>query len=226
MATEQTELQPEEKVKKQASSRQIAMIVGAAVLLLIVFWFVFLKGGGEDDATLSTPPEPTLTEVPGNGDGNGGNGKGDKPGDNGPVETTEVFASRDPFKPLLSVGDTAGGTGETPTDPTTGTPTDTPTDGTTIIDPTAPPTTDPGTGGTPPDTGGENVEGHTVELIGINGSGSDATAQIQVDDTIYEVKDGETFAENFKLLSTSNECATVLYGDDQFTVCEGEEILK
>lgn len=225
MATEQTELQPEEKVKKQASSRQIAMIVGAAVLLLIVFWFVFLKGGGEDDATLSTPPEPTLTEIPGDGEGNGGKG-GNKPGDNGPVETTEVFASRDPFKPLLSVGDTAGGTGETPTDPTTGTPTDTPTDGTTIIDPTAPPTTDPGTGGTPPDTGGENVEGHTVELIGINGSGSDATAQIQVDDTIYEVKDGETFAENFKLLSTSNECATVLYGDDQFTVCEGEEILK
>ena len=227
MATEETELQPEEKTKKQASGRQIAIIVGAAVLLLIVFWFVFLRGGGDDEATLSTPPEPTLTELPGNGNGKGGNG-GNKPGDNGPVETTEVFASRDPFKPLLSVGDT-GGSADTPTDttgdPTTDTPTDTPTDGTTIIDPTAPPTTDPGTDGTP-DGGGENVEGHTVELIGISGNGSNATAQIQVDDTIYTVEEGESFAENFKLLSTSNECATVLYRDDQFTVCEGEEILK
>ncbi|HYN37205.1 MAG TPA: hypothetical protein VEV82_09555, partial [Actinomycetota bacterium] len=121
MATEQTELQPEEKVKKQASSRQIAMIVGAAVLLLIIFWFLFLRGGGGTEETLSTPPEPTLTELPGGGNGNAGNAGngGNKPGDNGPVETTEVFASRDPFKPLLSSGGTDPGTSDTPTDTTT-----------------------------------------------------------------------------------------------------------
>lgn len=220
----------EEDTKKEASRRQIAMIVGVAVLLLVLFWFLFLRGGGEDaptDQTLPAPPAPTVTDIPGpEGDGEGG--KGDKPGD-GPVETTEVFASRDPFKPLL----TTGGSGETTDD--TGEITDTTDTGDASTD-----TDDTGTiedpGGTTDDPdpdgdgngsdGDQNVEGHTVQLIGINGSGDDATAQIQVDDTIYTVQEGETFADNFELLSTSGECATVLFGDDQFTVCEGEEILK
>ena len=204
------------------------MVVMAALVLLALFWFFFLRGGDEPSGdALPPPPDPAVTDTDVDGDGGNvkGDGKGgDGPGD-GPVETTEVFAPRDPFKPLL----TSGG-GETSTDTTgdttdvTGDTTDTTADPDgTIEDPTDPDSDDgtDGNGG-----GGENVEGHTVELVGINGDGKDATAQIQVDDTIYTVEEGETFAENFELLSTSSECATVLYGDDQFTVCEGEEILK
>jgi hypothetical protein len=47
-----------------------------------------------------------------------------------------------------------------------------------------------------------------------------------VDGTVYTVDEGEQFAESFQLLSINGECATMLYGDDQFTLCEGEEILK
>ena len=219
-----------EEDKKEASRRQIAAIAIAAVLLLALFWFLFLRGGGEEaptDQTLPAPPAPTVTDIPGpEGDGEGG--KGDKPGD-GPVETTEVFASRDPFEPLLTTGgsgETTEDTGEiTDTDETTTDPDDPGTiedPGDTTDDPDDPDDDDDGTGS----GGDQNVEGHTVQLIGINGNGDDATAQIQVDDTIYTVQEGETFADNFELLSTSDECATVLFGDDQFTVCEGEEILK
>jgi hypothetical protein len=51
-------------------------------------------------------------------------------------------------------------------------------------------------------------------------------AQIQVDGTVYTVDEGETFADNFQLVDASGECATMLFGDDEFTLCEGEEILK
>ena len=51
-------------------------------------------------------------------------------------------------------------------------------------------------------------------------------AEVQVDDTVYTVDVGEEFAESFKLLSTSGRCASLLFGDDQFSLCEGQEILK
>jgi hypothetical protein len=47
-----------------------------------------------------------------------------------------------------------------------------------------------------------------------------------VDGTVYTVEEGERFATSFELLSLNGDCATMLYGDDQFTLCEGEEILK
>jgi hypothetical protein len=84
-----------------------------------------------------------------------------------------------------------------------------------------------GTGGS--DTigqGGRNVEGHTVRLVDIFTENGRERAQVQVDGTVYTVDEGEVFADSFQLLSISGDCATMLYGDDQFTICEGEEILK
>jgi hypothetical protein len=52
------------------------------------------------------------------------------------------------------------------------------------------------------------------------------TAQIQVDGTVYTVDEGEEFAANFRLISASGQCVTMLFGDDEFTLCEGEEVLK
>jgi hypothetical protein len=43
---------------------------------------------------------------------------------------------------------------------------------------------------------------------------------------VYTAQEGETFADSFQLVSASGRCATMLFGDDQFTLCEGEEILK
>ncbi len=50
--------------------------------------------------------------------------------------------------------------------------------------------------------------------------------RVQVDGTVYTVGEGDRFAENFEVLSISGQCASLLYGDDQFSLCEGEEILK
>ncbi len=52
------------------------------------------------------------------------------------------------------------------------------------------------------------------------------TSQVEVDSTVYTASEGERFADNFELVNASGQCATMLFGDDQFTLCEGEEILK
>lgn len=100
----------------------------------------------------------------------------------GTVETFEVFASRDPFAPL--VGDKEGEAG-----------------------------------------GMVDEDANAVRLVDAADDGV-AGAQVEVNGTVHTIAEGETFAENFKLLSVSGDCASILYGDDQFTICEGEEILK
>ncbi|MEA2460209.1 MAG: hypothetical protein QOH90_386 [Actinomycetota bacterium] len=65
-----------------------------------------------------------------------------------------------------------------------------------------------------------------MRLIDVIRGGDDARAQIQVDGIVYTVDQGETFAGNFQLLSASGGCVSMLFGDDQFSLCEGEEILK
>jgi hypothetical protein len=104
----------------------------------------------------------------------------------GTVETFEVFASRDPFAPLVTDED-EGKTGE---------------------------------------DGGSGRDANVVGLKGVSGASGPGRAEVEVNDTIHPVTEGEVFAENFKLLFVSGDCASMLFGDDQFTMCEGEEILK
>lgn len=49
---------------------------------------------------------------------------------------------------------------------------------------------------------------------------------VQIDETVYEVRVGETFAGNYLVRSIDPPCATLLFGDDAFTLCEGESALK
>jgi hypothetical protein len=135
------------------------------------------------------------------------------------VENFELFAPRDPFEPLVTAGGAAVGGdgttgGDTTDDGTDGDGTDgTGTDGT-------------GTDGTGDGTGGEDVGGHRVRVIDVYRENGRDRAQIQVDGTVYTVDEGEDFADNFRLVNASGRCATMLFGDDEFTLCEGEEILK
>ena len=211
--------------RREVSGRRLAIILGAVVVGLLLFWVLVLRGdggGGENGALPAGDPSAAPELVPEEVQPpNGG------PGKKGPVETFEVFAPRDPFKPLvdLSTGDTTSDTGETTGDTgdttgdtgdtgdTTGDGTDTNGDG--VVDSEDDDPTDPGDS--------ESVDGHTVELVSTLEDGS---VQIQVDDTVYRVEEGEDFADSFRLVSVSNDCATVLFGDDQFTICEGQEILK
>ena len=200
---------PEEVgARRSVSGAQAALLVVGLVALLGVLWFVFLRGGSEEAALTppaTTPaPAPEVSEEP----------TAEKPG-KGPIETFEVFAPKDPFKPLISAasaGTTTAGapaTTENGSDPGGG-PVGQPSGGSDI------------SGG----SGGDSVGGHRVRLIDTFTRNGETQARVQVDGTVYTVGEGERFAENFEVLSISGECASLLFGDDQFSLCEGEEILK
>lgn len=197
---------------------QLALIAAAVLLLLLLLW-VFVLGGDDDvvEETAAPPPAPAASTP--------AEEEVESPGRSAPVETFEVFAPKDPFDPLISAATGGGGAGATTgqtTDGTAGTTADgTATTTTTTADGSTTTTTTSGSGG-----GGEEVGGHRVRVVDVFVQGGDRRAQVQVDGTVYTVDEGERFAENFQLVSTSGQCATMLFGDDEFTLCEGEEILK
>ena len=224
MATTPEQLESEE-ARRNLSRNQV--LAGAGILLVVVLllWFFVFKGGDEPAPEPVAPigaPAATASAAPPPGD-NGG-GKGDKDDDKGTVETFTVFAPKDPFKPLITSADTGSGT-----PPPSGT-----TDGGTGTgdgngngtgDGTGTGTGDGGDGSGTGDGGG-TVGGHRVKLIDVFKDKGKDRAEVQVDGTVYTVDVGEEFADSFKLLSTSNNCASLLFGDDQFSLCEGQEILK
>ena len=193
----------------------LALLIGGVLLVLLALWFFFLRGDGDPVETSAPPPvteeEPAEeTESP-------------PPPGKGPVETFEVFAPKDPFDPLISASAGGSTTGETGTDAGDPAATD---DTATTTDGTGTTTTTTGAGTSGGGAGGDAVGGHRVRIIDVFGQGGGRRVQVQVDGTVYTVDEGERFAQNFQLLNTSGDCATMLFGDDEFTLCEGEEVLK
>lgn len=198
---------------KQAVTPQQLAIVGGVVLVIVLglVYFFFLRGGGEEEIVAPPVaegvPAPTEAAPPEEDD------DGD---DDGDVETFAVFAPRDPFEPLVSAGGAGAGTGTVDTGAGDGG------GGTSVVDPID---EDPD-GTADPEPDGDTIGDHRVRVVDVYSQNGRGRAQIQVDGTIYTVDEGEGFAENFRLVSTDGSCATILFGDDEFTLCEGEEILK
>lgn len=193
------------------NGRQKAMLAALAVVLIALVYFLFLRGGDAPKDQLAQPvAQDPIAQAPPNDDPF--EPEGGEADQKAPVETFEVFASRDPFEPVIENGN-AGNEQGTPIDQ----------DG--VADPPAdadpPASQDPAA-----QANDQEVEGHKVTLIDVFREEGKDRAEVQVDTTGYTVDEGEVFAENFQLVSTSGTCATLLYGDDQFTLCEGEEILK
>jgi hypothetical protein len=67
------------------------------------------------------------------------------------------------------------------------------------------------------------ADGHQVSLDSVTSSGD---VSVTVDATEYQPAVGEVFAESFQVVSIDGTCAALLFGDDQFTLCEGQEITK
>jgi hypothetical protein len=111
----------------------------------------------------------------------------------GAVETSELFAPKDPFDPLISPNLAAGGR-------TAG-------------------------ASSKASRGRAGVGERRVVLVAAS-SRRGGGAEVQVDGVAYTVTRGETFADHFKLLAASGECVAMLFGDQEFTLCEGDEILK
>lgn len=202
----------EEEGRSRFNAQRLALLIGGVVVIFGLVWLFFLRSGGEElppeNLPALTTPVPTPSASPTEADG---------PDDPGRVETFEVFAARDPFESLVgTAGGEAGGEGAAPApdDDTGGTDAGGGPDG-----------PDGGTpGGRDGGDGDDNIGNHRVRVVDVFPRGG--RAQVQVDGTVYTVDEGETFAENFELVRASGQCATMLFGDDEFTLCEGEEILK
>ncbi|MCA1726156.1 MAG: hypothetical protein LC722_00380 [Actinobacteria bacterium] len=111
-----------------------------------------------------------------------------------------IFGGRDPFFPLIvpvpldTGGTTSPGTGGTSTPPV------------------SPPTS--------PSPGGTNVGDHNIRVLDVFIRDGVQFVQVEVDGKVFTVKEGETFAGNFRVVSIDGQCATFLFGDEQFTECE------
>ena len=119
------------------------------------------------------------------------------PGPTAPPETFEVFEGKDPFRPLVTDNSGGGGGGPTPSPGAT----------------------------EPPSSGGANGS-QRVTLIDISGSGANRTATVEVNSTEYQVKEGDTFAGSYRVKDLTSTCGTFVFGDEQFTLCVGQEVLK
>lgn len=142
------------------------------------------------------------------------------------LETTQVVNARDPFTQLAT--DT-GGDGDTGGSATGGTATGG--DSASGGDSTSGGGTTTGDGGGDGDSGDgddqADVDSTTVTLVTIyTGDDGLQRAAVEVDEAGYDVLEGDTFAGNFQLLDIADECATMLYGDSRFTLCEGDRVRK
>jgi hypothetical protein len=177
----------------------------AGVLLLALLGVSQLgKGGGE-----ALPPLSPVTGVPSGPTG------GPTVVPSGTVSATPggpspspIFAGRDPFSIPPGFPGASGSTPSSPGGSTTGPPTTGTTTG-----PTSTPTA-------PSNGSSTTIGGHTVVLIDTFTKNGVQMATVEVDGTVYNVAEGDSFAGGtFTLRDVAGNCATFLYGDQSFTLC-------
>ena len=122
-----------------------------------------------------------------------------------PPETGQAFEGKDPFQPLVVAVPAGSGGSPTPG----GTPTPTPTGSITGVN------------------GGNNSSSAvTVTLIDIRKTGGKLVATVDVNGKDYNASEGQTFANNFRVLSLSSSCGTFVFGDERFSLCIGQQVNK
>lgn len=215
------------------SRMPVILGAGLAVVVLIFVLTRFVGGGGDDEETSETTRTTTATVARSTTTTTVAGAAGAAP-----VETFEVFSSKNPFLPLRTVGGATGGTttgGTTTGGTTTGgttTGSGTSTGGTTTGGTTTGGTT---TGGTRTGTGTSTSGGTTeprrsdrVTVLDVFVESGRVVANVKVNDTVYKVAAGDTFATSYKVLSLSqaDDCGRFTFGDDTFRLCRGEQTLK
>src|SRR5664280_2695930 len=130
--------------------------------------------------------------------------------------TFSDVVGRDPFTALYVAPAAASGTS-----------TGTGTTGTTAAPGTADPTTTaPSTGTSPTGPAATTSAGKRVSLVHAFTKDGKQYAQTKVDATVFTPAVDDTFATTFKLVSVKSTCASYLNGDESFSLCEGQEVLK
>ena len=202
----------------QAPNRLLLIAAGVVGVLLVVF--LLLKalsgGGGGGSSTATTVP---LTGAP-------SATSSTTTSTTAPTETFEVFNNKNPFVPLRgeatapAAGATGGATGGGTTATTAagasgaaaGAASGTASGGGTAA----------GGGGTAP------RRSQRVSLVDVFQEGGRTMANVKVNDTVYKVAAGDSFAGSYKVVSLtqSTGCGRFLFGDEPFQLCKGEEVLK
>ena len=212
----------------QRKNRRVFILVGVAVGLVLMLkvlpGLLFSDGGGGEVDQVNLPPatsgaQPVLPS-------------GDAP----VAETVATFSDKNPFSPLIAMPSEGQG------DVTT-----TPPPEVTVIDPLTPfpgesfdpgtdpivddgGTVDPGTddGASPPTTAPPRQPDRVAMLEVFTTPEGASGVSVRVNDTVHRVLVGQDFAGRYRVVSVDHgtRCAQLLFGDERFTLCEGDETLK
>ncbi|HEX4490643.1 MAG TPA: hypothetical protein VH914_05485 [Acidimicrobiia bacterium] len=193
-------------------------IAGVLVVGALLKFTVFNGGGGSSNNASSTRTEQPGTGLTGSTDETTPTSEASR--STSPPATFDVFATKNPFEPVIIV---------TPPDTTPSTtPSTTPGGGTT-------PGTTPGGGTTPTGASTSTTTtpsvnpspGTSVALLDVfPAAGGASQAKVQVGSTVYTVGVGSVFATSYRVVSLSGQCGQFLFGDSPFKLCEGEEVIK
>lgn len=189
-------------------------IAGVLVVAALLKFTVFNGGGGSSNSASSRTEQPG-TGLTSSTESESSTSTSEASRSTSPPATFDVFATKNPFEPVVIV------TPDT-------TPSTTPTGGTT-------PATTPAGGTTP--TGGSTTTtspasvnpspGTSVALLDVfPAAGGVTQAKVQVGSTVYTVGVGTVFATSYRVVSLSGQCGQFLFGDAPFRLCEGEEVIK
>lgn len=214
-------------------NRRIIVLAGVAVALVlavVVLPGLLFGGGGGDDDFDEFPPVATgvttTTTLP----------------TDTPAETFESFSNKNPFTPLVDVGAPAADADPPGAGESTSATTAPPAGEVTFPDEGPPPTFPPDDGGF--DDGGTETtttttapgpppppprEPDRVSLLEVfTDQGGQVVASVRVNDTTYQVGEGDEFATSYRVLDLDigTRCGEFLFGDDRFGLCEGDETLK
>jgi hypothetical protein len=189
--------------------KKMALVAGAGALAVAVLGYfvvvpMFSGGGSSPDALVVHHSAPKTTKKA------AAKPAAAKPAVQ-PATYSDVSARQDPFKPLVVEPVAAP---PVAVDPATGQPVTGTTGGTTSTGTTS-------TGGSSASVGGQRVA-----LLHVYSKDGKVYAQTKVGDTVYTPVVGDVFAGTYKLLATGTKSATYLFGDEQFQLAEGQEVLK
>ncbi len=188
-------------------NRRLFILLGAgAALLVAVLAFRALSGGGSSEVVDEATATTAVAGDPGSGAVDGTTTSTTT----SPVQTYEVFTTKNPFRSLVPTdvaeGATAGGSsGESGA-----------TTETTVVG---------GASGT--DTAPAVQQ--RISLVDVYVGDDGATvASVRVNDVVHNAAVGQRFATNYQVVSvsTSTGCGQFLYGDEQFQLCRGQELVK
>jgi len=163
--------------------------IGGIAVGVLLAGFVLFSVLGGEEPFAPIPDTPLPSSSPSPSPGGGGP----------PIQS---FTGRDPFSvpPALTPPPPSQSPGGSPTGSQSPSPTSSP--------------TAPGGGSS------RSVGGSTVVLLDIFQRDGATHVQVEVDGTVFDVVIGDQFSGGrFELRSVADNCATFLFGDEQFTLC-------